>query len=184
MLSVFLLALSLAMDAFAAAVCCGVQATRLRLRDSLRIGLWFGGFQAGMTLIGGLFGRQLSQWLWQIGALVAFGLLAFLGGRMLWAALTPAQAQTGMKYDLDSGSLAALALATSLDALAAGISLAYLDTGLLAAAGVIGLVAFALSAAGGLLGRRIGERLRRWAGAAGGAVLLLLGGRILLAAIG
>ena len=184
MLSVFLLALSLAMDAFAAAVCCGVQAKGLQLRDSARIGLWFGGFQTGMTLIGGLFGHQLSQWLWQIGALVAFGLLAFLGGRMLWEGLSPQEAQTGIKYDLTPGSLAALALTTSLDALAAGISLAYLDTGLLAASGVIGLVALTLSAAGGFLGRQIGGALRRWAGLAGGAVLLLLGIRILLEAIG
>lgn len=180
MVSVFLLALSLAMDAFAASVCCGVQIASLRLRDSMVIGLWFGGFQTGMTLIGGSFGRQLSIHLWQVGALLAFGLLLFLGGRMIWDCLSPARAEGCRRYDLRPGPMAALALATSLDALAAGVSLAYLGTGLMLSAGIIGLVAFALSTIGGLLGRQASAGLSRWANLAGGAVLIWLGVKILL----
>ena len=163
MLSVFLLALTLAMDAFAAALCCGVQSGGLRLGEGLTIGLWFGGFQMGMTLLGGLFGRQISLLLWQAGCLLAFGLLAFLGGRMVWAAVSPPKEEGAGRYDLSVPSLAALALATSLDALAAGVSLAYLETG--------------------LLGRQLGGRWQRWAGLAGGLILIGLGIKILLGQI-
>lgn len=180
MLSVLLLALSLAMDAFAASVCCGVNAQGLGLRDSLKIGLWFGGFQTGMTLTGGLFGDQLSRHLWQLGSLLAFGLLAFLGGRMVWEALCPPKEEGCPRYDLRPGPLAALALATSLDALAAGVSLAFLGKELYGSSVVIGLTAFALSTLGALLGRRAGQGLHRWANLAGGGVLLWLGIKILL----
>ena len=183
MLSVFLLALTLAMDAFAAALCCGVQSGGLRLGEGLTIGLWFGGFQMGMTLLGGLFGRQISLLLWQAGCLLAFGLLAFLGGRMVWAAVSPPKEEGAGRYDLSIPSLAALALATSLDALAAGVSLASLETGLLSAAGTIGAVAFSLSALAGLLGRQLGGRWQRWAGLAGGLILIGLGIKILLGQI-
>lgn len=183
MLSVFLLALSLAIDAVAAAICCAVQSRRLRLWDGVKIGLWFGTFQTGMTLIGGLFGRRLSLWLWQAGAIAAFGLLAFLGGRMVWSALSPEGGGEERRYDLSPLSMAALALATSLDALAAGVSLAYLETDLRFASLVIGAVAFTLSLLGARFGARVGVRLSRWAELGGGAVLLFLGGRILLGAI-
>ncbi|MBQ8935763.1 MAG: manganese efflux pump, partial [Oscillospiraceae bacterium] len=92
---------------------------------------------------------------------------------------SPPKEESGGRYDLSVPSLAALALATSLDALAAGVSLAYLETGLLSAAGMIGAVAFALSALAGLLGRQLGGRWQRWAGLAGGLVLLGLGVKIL-----
>ncbi|MGM9539031.1 MAG: manganese efflux pump MntP family protein [Candidatus Onthomonas sp.] len=179
MFSVFLLALSLSMDAAAAAVCCGVNARGLKLRDGVVIGLWFGGFQTGMTWIGGLFGSLLSQRLWQLGSLLAFGLLTLLGCRMVWEGLAPAEGDVCPRYDLRPGPMAVLALATSLDALAAGLSLAYLDQALIPSALLIGLVTFCLSLAGGMLGRRIGQRWNRRASVAGGLVLLGLGLRIL-----
>lgn len=180
MFSVLLLALSLAMDATAASVCCGLSAQRFRLRDGITVGLWFGGFQTGMTWIGGLFGGLLSQRLWHLGGLLSFGLLAFLGGRMVWEGISPIQSAACPRYDLRPGPMAALALATSLDALAAGLSLAYLGQGLAVSALVIGLVTFLLSLLGCLLGRRIGQRWSRPAGIAGGLVLLGLGVKILL----
>ncbi|MCD7880594.1 MAG: manganese efflux pump MntP family protein [Clostridiales bacterium] len=182
MLSVLFLALSLAIDAFAAAVCCGANGGRhgLRWRDSLAVGLWFGGFQMGMTLIGGAFGHRLSQYLWRAGQLAAFGLLAFLGLGMVWEALFPEKEAPSRRYELRPLSLATLALATSLDALAAGVSLAYLGQELLSTALVIGAVAFVLSAVGGLLGQSVGSRLHRWADLAGGMVLIGLGIRVLL----
>lgn len=175
MFSVFLLAVSLAIDATAAAVCCGVNTQRLRLWDGVVIGLWFGGFQAGMTWIGGLFGGLLSQRLWQLGCLLSFGLLTYLGGNMLWESLFPSRRQCCPRYELRPGPMAALALATSLDALAAGLSLTYLGQALAPSALLIGLVTFCLSLAGSLLGRRIGQQWNRWAGLFGGLTLLGLG---------
>ncbi|MCC8182905.1 MAG: manganese efflux pump MntP family protein [Clostridiales bacterium] len=182
MLSVLFLALSLAIDAFAAAICCGANGggRGLRLRDSLMVGLWFGGFQTGMTLIGGAFGDRLSQYLWRAGQLSAFGLLAFLGLRMVWEALSPQRENSTPRYELRPLPLAALALATSLDALAAGVSLAYLGQALISSSLVIGAVAFLLSVTGGLLGQSAGSRLHQWASLAGGAVLIALGVKILL----
>ena len=180
MFSVFLLAVSLSMDAAAAAVCCGVNAQGMKLRDGVVIGLWFGGFQTGMTWIGGLFGGLLSQRLWRLGSLLAFGLLAYLGIKMVWEGLSPPEGVSCPRYDLRPGPMAVLALATSLDALAAGLSLAYLGQALAPSALLIGLVTFCLSLAGGLLGQRIGQHWSRPAGIAGGLVLLGLGIKILL----
>lgn len=180
MFSVLLLALSLAMDATAAAICCGLNTRGFRLRDGITVGLWFGGFQTGMTWIGGLFGGLLSQRLWRLGSLISFALLAFLGGRMLWEGLQPIHSADCPRYELRPGAMAALALATSLDALAAGLSLAYLGDDLTCSSLVIGGVSFFLSLMGSLLGRRIGQRWSRPAGIAGGLILLWLGWKILL----
>lgn len=168
------------MDATAAAICCGLNTRGFRLRDGLVVGLWFGGFQTGMTWIGGLFGTLLSQRLWHLGSLLSFGLLAFLGLRMVAECLRPSQEEKGGTYDLRPVSMAALALATSLDALAAGISLTYLGEELTASALVIGLVTFALSLGGSLLGQKVGQRWSRPAGMTGGLVLVGLGIKILL----
>ena len=164
MFSVFLLAVSLSMDAAAAAVCCGINARGLRLRDGMVIGLWFGGFQTGMTWIGGLFGGLLSQQLWRVGSLLAFGLLSYLGIKMVWEGLSPPEGASCPRYDLRPGPMAVLALATTLAPSAL----------------LIGLVTFCLSLAGGMLGQRIGQHWSRPAGIAAGLVLLGLGVKILL----
>lgn len=179
MISVFLIAFSLAVDAVAAAVCCGVSNPGFGKKDALRLGLWFGGFQGGMTLLGGLAGRELSTRFQLIGSAAAFGLLLYLGGRMILDALGQ-QEETNPHYSLETKRIAALAVATSLDALAVGISVAFLNVGLWTAAAVIGGVALVLSALGSLLGQRIGQRFHRWASAAGGLVLCGIGVRILL----
>lgn len=179
MISVFLIALSLAVDATAAAVCCGVSNAGFSPRDALRIGLWFGGFQGGMTLIGGFAGSELNEHFSLLGAVAAFGLLMYLGGRMLLGALTP-QREENANYGLDTRSIMLLAVATSLDALAVGVSVAYLEVGLWTAAAVIGGTALVLSAAGSLMGRHIGQRSQQWAGAVGGLVLVGIGAKILL----
>lgn len=179
MVSVCLIALSLAVDAAAASVCCGLSSPGFRRRDGVRLGLWFGGFQFGMTLLGGMAGGELNEHCRLIGGMVAFGLLTYLGGRMLLDALAPVAGEPPV-YALTTPAVAALALATSLDALAAGVSLAYLGQDLLSSALVIGAVAFVLSAVGGLLGQSVGSRLHRWADLAGGMVLIGLGIRVLL----
>lgn len=179
MISVLLLALSLSMDAAAAAVCYGAGSRALRLREGLVVGLWFGSFQTGMTWLGGLFGHVLAGQLWLAGRLLAFGLLLYLGLGMVRDGLFP-RPEEAPPPSLQPMAMAALALATSLDALAAGVSLAYLGQGLALSAGVIGLVTFALSLLGVLLGKRLGSRWNRPAQLLGGLVLAGLGIHLLL----
>lgn len=182
MVSLLLMALSLSVDAAAAAVCCALAVSELNLRESLRLGLWFGGFQAGMMLLGGAAGVELSEHFQRAGCVVSFGLLVYLGGKMLLDAAAPLE-EIRPSCGLDTKSVALLALATSLDALAAGVSMACLSMGLWLAAGVIGAVAFCCTFAGARVGRRVGVRFHRWASAAGGLVLTGIGVRILLEAM-
>lgn len=182
MLSVFLIALSLAVDATAAAVCCGLSNSNFDWRDALRLGLWFGLFQAGMTLIGGLVGSELNEHFQLIGSVAAFGVLLYLGGKMLLDAMRPLE-DAHVCYGLDTKTVALLAVVTSLDALAVGVSVAFLHVGLLPAASVIGGTAFVLSALGSLLGQQASQRFHRWASAAGGLVLAVIGMKILLEAL-
>lgn len=182
MLSVFFIALSLAVDATAAAVCCGLSNPGFRWQDAFRLGLWFGGFQAGMTLLGGVAGCELNEHFQRIGSVAAFGLLLYLGGKMLLDAMRPLE-DSHACYGLDRKTIALLAVATSLDALAVGVSLAFLHIELLPAAAVIGGTAFVLSVLGSLLGQQASQRFHRWASAAGGLVLAVIGMKILLEAL-
>lgn len=178
MISVCLIALSLAVDATAAAVCCGLSAPGFGWKDGLRLGCWFGGFQAGMTALGGALGTELNEHFQMVGSLIAFGMLVYLGGNMILDAMRPLEdCQSG--YGLETKKVAALAVATSLDALVVGVSVAFLDVELWTAAAIIGVVAFALSWIGSLMGRTIGQRFHRWASAAGGQVLAGIGIKIL-----
>lgn len=179
MLSILLIAFSLALDAGAASVCCGLSVPHFHVRDGVRVGLWFGGFQAGMTLLGGAAGRELNEHFARAGTVAAFGLLLWLGIRMLLDALGGGGAEKPVA-DLSAGTMAALALATSLDALAVGVGVALLDVPLWTAAAVIGAVAFGVSLAGSLAGRQLGKGFRRWAGCLGGAVLIAIGIKVLM----
>lgn len=181
MTAVFFLALSVAVDACAAAMCCGLETPGFRFRDGLRLACWFGAFQTGMSLIGGLAGGELNQHVQMLGAVIAFGLLLYLGSVQLLSAFRPQACQT--ISGLERRKIAALALATSLDALAVGVSLAYLAVGLIPAVLVIGLVTLALTLASALLGRQGGQRFHRGASACGGIVLMLIGTRILVEAL-
>lgn len=180
MLSIFLIALSLAMDAFAVAVSSSMSVRSGRLRDALTMGLYFGGFQFAMPLLGWVLGRRLSLYIVSWGHLLAFALLALIGVRMIMEAVRPEGRETGAVRPeaLSHSRLTALATATSIDALAAGVSMAFLNLDILCAAAVIGAVAFALSVCGGLLGRKLGLLFRRRAEIAGGTVLILIGLRL------
>lgn len=160
------------MDAFAVSACKGLALGRAGGRDMLRCGLWFGGFQALMPCIGFFFGAAVHGGLTDFANKLAFGVLCFIGADMLIGAIR------GRKEALSSGTspaeLLPLALATSVDALAAGVSLAFLGTDITAAALFIGAVTFALSAAGVRLGAALGETRRRAALAAGGLLLIAL----------
>ena len=177
-----LLAVGLSMDAFAASVCKGLSLPRLRARDALTVGIWFGGFQALMPLAGCALGSAFAERIIAVDHWVAFGLLALIGGNMLWEGLSPEEGRC--EASLRPLEMFPLALATSIDALAVGITFAFLRVSILPAAGLIGAVTCALSALGVFLGRSFGIRYRARAQIMGGSVLLGMGAHILLEHLG
>lgn len=170
------LAVALSMDAFAVAVCYGLALTRDRRRAALLIGAFFGGFQAFMPLLGGLLGATLVAYVQTFAPLLAFILLATVGTKMLYDAR---RAECPVIHTLALLPLAALAVATSLDALAVGLALALREVDLWLPALLIGGITFVLSAVGVYLGTVCGSRAQQWARAAGGMILILIGIRIL-----
>lgn len=174
MTEAFLLALALAMDAFAVAL---TQGARFRpgLAGALAIALTFGVFQAVMPLAGWAIGAVAFEYVEAVDHWIAFGLLTFLGVRMLGGHVGEDEAA----HALTGKALLIAGVATSIDALAAGITLPTLDVAPWLAVGLIGLVTFALSGAGVMLGRVAGDRWGEWAERAGGVILIGLGVKIL-----
>ena len=180
---IILLAAGLSMDAFAVSVCKGLALGKIRLRHACVVGAWFGVFQAVMPLIGYLLGNAFSQFVENIDHWIACGLLAIIGGNMIREALS------GEEDELPDASLAPQkmlmpAIATSIDALAVGVTFAFLDVPVFLAAGIIGAVTFLCSAVGVKLGSVFGAGHRSKAEIAGGAVLILLGIKILAEGLG
>jgi len=179
MVELLLIAVSLALDAFAVSVSTGISTPGFGWRQGARMGLWFGGFQFAMPLIGWALGTGVARYIEAVDHWIAFGLLALIGGRMVWGSIQGGE-EAESAGDLSAGRLCVLAVATSIDALAVGVSMAFMEVDILLAAGVIGVVAFGLSLAGGLLGKRLGLLFQRWAQVAGGLVLIGIGIRILM----
>lgn len=177
------LALALAMDAFAVALATALALPTLTGRHLFRLGWHFGLFQALMPIIGWLAGMTIQRWIVSIDHWIAFGLLGFIGGRMLWEAFHHDD-------DLERGdptrgwSLIMLSVATSIDALAVGLTLAMLGVSIWFPALIIGLVAGVLTVAGMLLGRRLGERWGPRVEVLGGLVLIGIGLKILIEHLG
>ena len=143
----FLIGVGLSMDAFAAAVCKGLGMRTMRWRQGAVIALLFGGFQAAMPLLGWVLGRQFESYITSIDHWIAFLLLGYIGGKMLWDALHEEESSPASgRFDLRE--LVMLAVATSIDALAVGITFAFLQVSILPAAGLIGCTTFSLSLAG------------------------------------
>jgi putative Mn2+ efflux pump MntP len=174
MLEALLLALALAMDAFAVALTQGAR-FRPALASGLAIALTFGVFQAVMPLAGWGIGAVAFAYIEAVDHWIAFGLLAFLGVRMLGGHVGEDEAARA----LTGKALMVAGVATSVDALAAGITLPTLDIGPLIAAALVGGVTFAMSGAGVMLGRIAGDRWGAWAERAGGMILIALGCKIL-----
>ncbi len=180
-LSLIAIACALAMDAFAVAIVAGLALNPLRKRQVFRLSFHFGLFQALMPAIGWNAGKAVYRYISEFDHWVAFGLLAFIGGRMLWNAV--GEQNDGKKPSVDptSGmSLILLSVATSVDALAVGLSLAMVGAPILVPAAVIGAVAASFTVAGMLLGRRIGSLWGKRVEAIGGLVLIGIGVRILI----
>lgn len=174
----------LSADAFAASLCQGLRMRRLSLGRMAAVGLFFGGFQALMPLLGYLLGSQLEQYITRVDHWIVFALLLFIGGKMIVEALRGEDGADGPEGRAWLLSLLLLAVATSVDALAVGISFAFLQVRIVPAALTIGVETFVLSAVGVELGRRFGTRFGRQAGVAGGVILVLIGTKILLEHLG
>lgn len=176
------LGLGLSVDAFAAALGKGATCDRPRFAQALRIGSVFGLFEAISPAVGWLIGHAVASWVNSVGAWVAFALLAAVGGHMLWMAWAGGHdEEEGDDARKRAGGirLALTAVATSIDAMAVGVSLAVLHVGILPACLVIGLVTTTVATTGVLLGRQAGERLGATAEALGGIVLIGVGAVLL-----
>ena len=184
-LELFLIGVGLSMDAFAVAICQGLSITRIKWGHALTVGLYFGGFQALMPLIGWACASTFSHLIEDVDHWIAFAILAFLGGRMVRESFK----EEDCRQNFDPTRLKVvlmLAVATSIDALAVGVSFAFLGmksvTTILSPVGIIGFVSFALSLIGLTFGIRFGcgfaRRLKaeRW----GGVILILIGLKILI----
>ncbi len=176
------LAVGLSMDAFAVSVCKGLALGRVRLGQACIPGLWFGGFQGLMPLLGWLLGSRFAQSITTVDHWIAFGLLALLGVNMLREA--GGEDEDASDASLGFREMLAMAVATSIDALAVGVTFAFLEVEILPAVGVIAGTTFVLSTAGVKLGSLFGARYQARAQALGGVMLILLGGKILLEGIG
>lgn len=185
-LELLLIGVGLSMDAFAVAVCQGLCMPKLNLRHAAVIALFFGGFQALMPLAGWLLGAQFAGYIQHLDHWLAFVLLAFIGGKMLWESrsVETESASCAVAVTLDYRQLLGMAVATSIDALAVGVTFAFLEVEILPAVTVIGCTTFCLSLVGVAVGAFFGARFQRWAEMAGGLILILLGARILLEHLG
>jgi len=177
-LTILGLAVGLAMDALAVAIGTGLVLGRPNRGQAFRLAFHFGLFQFLMPIAGWLAGRTVEAYIREVDHWVAFTLLAIVGGKMLW------EARRG-EADVPPGDptrgwmLLVLSVATSIDALAVGLSMAFLHVSIWLPSAVIGLVAFAFTVAGLLLGSRVGHTLGRWPEVVGGLVLLGIGAKIL-----
>ena len=178
----FVIAVGLSMDAFAVAVCKGLSVCRVKPRHALITGAYFGGFQAMMPLVGYLLGSQFQQQIESIDHWVAFVLLGLIGGNMIRESFGKEEECCNASFG--PRAMLPMAVATSIDALAVGITFAFLKVNIGAAVSFIGVITFALSAIGVLLGHIIGERNKAYAERIGGIVLILMGLKILLEHLG
>lgn len=178
LLSLFLIAVGLSMDAFAVSVCKGLATPKYKLKYSMICGAWFGGFQALMPAVGYLLGVNFKKYITAIDHWIAFVLLALIGFNMIREALK--NDDEGADPSFTAKSMSLLAVATSIDALAIGITFAFLDVNIVAAVLFIGVCTFVISATGVKIGSAFGTRFKSKAEIAGGVILIILGLRILV----
>ncbi|MCQ2478653.1 MAG: manganese efflux pump MntP family protein [Clostridia bacterium] len=177
--SLFLIAVGLSMDAFAVSVCKGLNMKKLNINQTLLISLFFGGFQALMPLIGYFLGQQFAEYIKQFDHYIAFILLAFIGGKMVIESLKHEETADSDTFKITE--LFILAVATSIDALAVGITFALLDNvSIWFSVSVIGITTFVLSLIGVFTGHKFGAVLKNKAELMGGIILILIGLKILL----
>ncbi len=180
-LQLLLTAVGLAMDAFAVSVCKGLAMKKTHYGQAFIIALYFGVFQAVMPCIGYLLGLSFSQYIQSFDHWIAFALLSFIGGKMLWDAFHENEDDPEKELvRLDHRELLMMAVATSIDALAVGIAFACLEVSLIRSVTVIGVVTLGISFGGVCIGNRFGNRFQNQAEIVGGIVLILIGAKILV----
>ena len=180
-LELLLIAVGLSMDAFAVSVCKGLSVQKLQPRHALLAGLYFGGFQALMPVIGWLLGVRFEHLIQSIDHWIAFGLLTVIGLGMIRESRSKAEE---LNDDFGFRTMLLLAVATSIDALAVGVTFAFLQVNILPASGMIGVTTFLLSALGIYIGSVFGARFKSAAELTGGLILILIGLKILLEDLG
>lgn len=180
--TLFTLAVGLSMDAFAVSVCKGLSMERMTVKNTVIVGLWFGGFQALMPVVGYVLGVQFKDKITAIDHWIAFILLGFIGINMIRESLD--KEESCPVGGVDPKTMFPLAVATSIDALAVGITFAFLDVAIVPAASFIGVVTFVCSAVGVKAGNVFGTKYKAKAELAGGIILVLLGAKILLEHMG
>lgn len=182
LLELFILAVGLSMDAFAVSVCKGLAMPKITLRRTFIVGAWFGGFQALMPAVGYVLGVQFRDKITAVDHWIAFLLLGVIGANMIKEALS---GECENESDsLDVRTMFLLAVATSIDALAVGITFAFLKVHIIAAVSFIGMTTFVISATGVKIGNVFGTKYKSKAELAGGIILILLGLKILLEHLG
>lgn len=184
---IFMIGVGLSMDAFAVAICKGLNMRKLDKGQTLVIALFFGGFQALMPFLGWLLGKQFESYITSFDHWIAFVLLAFIGGKMIWDVFKgddKDEAYCRASARLDIKELFVLAIATSIDALAVGISFAFLQVNIGSAITLIGCTTFVISAAGVFVGHKFGAKYEDKATVVGGVILILIGLKILLEHLG
>ncbi|MPM57852.1 putative manganese efflux pump MntP [bioreactor metagenome] len=191
LIELFILSVGLSMDAFAVSICKGLSLKKVSLKECSKVGLYFGGFQGGMPLIGFILGIQFKDYITSIDHCIAFILLSFIGINMIRESmekdedggivdLTEAAVGEEEVNQLGFKNMVILAIATSIDALAVGITFAFLQVDIIPAVSFIAIVTFVLSAIGVKIGNVFGTKYKSKAEFAGGAILILIGMKILL----
>lgn len=173
----FVLAVGLSMDAFAVSVCKGLSLGKITKKHMCLAGAWFGGFQALMPLIGYFAGRFFADYITKYDHWIAFILLVIIGGSMIKEAFGE---EKEMDNSMDAKSMFILAVATSIDALAVGVTFAFLKVAIIPAVTFIGVITFVCSAAGIKIGSIFGAKYKAKAEIAGGVILVLIGLKILI----
>lgn len=177
-IEILLISIGLAMDAFAVAVCKGLAMAKMNWKKAIIIGLYFGIFQAIMPIIGYYLGESFQGLVTSVDHWIIFGLLTLIGGNMIKEALDKEKKEANDNIDVKT--MIILAIATSIDALAIGITLAFFEINLTLAVSLIGIIAFIFSILGVKIGNKFGEKYERKAEIAGGIILIIIGVKILL----
>lgn len=189
LLELFLIAIGLSMDAFAVAICKGLSMKKINYKNTFLVGLFFGGFQAAMPLIGFLLGTQFKDKITAIDHWIGFILLAIIGINMI----RESRSDDGCECEDDSCSLeeafslkhlSVMALATSIDALAVGVTFAFLQVNIVPAVSMIGITTFIISIIGVKIGNVFGARFKAKAELTGGVILIVMGLKILIEHLG
>lgn len=183
-IEIILVGVSLAMDAFAVSMCKGLSMPKINYKHALIIALFFGVFQAVMPLLGWLLGSAFEKYITTFDHWIAFGLLLILGTKALVDAIRDKDDDEKKEYKLDFKELTALAVATSIDALAVGVTFAFLQVSLALSVSLIGVITFVLCLLGVIIGNKFGSKWKKPASIAGGVVLIFMGVKILLEHLG